>query len=59
MVQIGKVVGHSTSIWKPKGKLTVTKITTGKRSGLRIITATDESGQKFTGCDGNFKDMIN
>lgn len=51
---IGQIVSHESPIWKPQGKLKITKIHTGNRSGIKIITATDESGKEFTAAYGVF-----
>lgn len=51
---IGQVVKHNSPIWVVQGELKITKIITGGRSGLQIITATDESGKKFTAVCGVF-----
>lgn len=51
---IGQIVGHSSPTWIVKGKLKIIKINDGKRSGLRIITAIDESGKEFTAVYGVF-----
>lgn len=51
---IGQIVGHSSPTWVVQGKLKITKINEGKRSGLKIITAIDESGKEFTAVYGVF-----
>ncbi len=52
--KVGQIVNHDSPRWKPQGKLTIVKVDVGRRSGLKIITATDESGKVFTAVEGVF-----
>lgn len=52
--KVGQTVKHDSPCWKPQGKLTIVKVDIGRRSGLKIITATDESGKEFTAVEGVF-----
>lgn len=54
MFKIGQIVKHESTIWKPQGKLVIVKIETGRRSGLKIITARDDDGEKFIAVEGVF-----
>ena len=52
--KVGQTVTHDSPCWKPQGKLTIVKVDIGRRSGLKIITATDENGKEFTAVEGVF-----
>ena len=55
--KVGDIVRPEGTIehWKPEGRLVVTSVRVGKKTGYQVVTAMDDNNKRFVGFHGAFE----